>query len=821
MTRRPMPTALALTLFLAFFVANFAFAEEPNTPIGVSRLEVFPDRLELDGPRDLRRLIITGVLTDGSKRDLTSQARYSAPGDSIRINAEGFVSGLKEGETRLVIQAGDKTTEVPVRVRNLGLAKPVSFVRDVEPVLAKIGCNAGTCHGSAKGKRGFKLSLRGYDPAYDYEQLVEDLAGRRFNRSDPEQSLMLLKPTNVVPHEGGYVLDPDSSSYAVLRDWIAQGVQSDVGKTSRVSSLRIYPPTVELAVEDQTQRLLVLAEYPDGSTRDVTPDAAYSSSVPDIAAVDKTGLVRSVRRGEAAVLVRYEGAFGVVNLTVMGDRSGFVWKPLHENNYIDKFVNQKLKRVKIAPSELCTDAEFLRRVSIDLTGLPPTPERARAFLNDPSDSKIKRERAIDELIGGPEFVAHWTHKWADLLEVNRKLIGEKSTWAFLRWIERSVADNKPYDVLVREVITAQGGSFENPAVNYYRACKEPSVALENATQLFLGIRFSCNKCHDHPFEKWTQGQYYGLAAFWGRVGIKQGSKDGEQIVHDLEAGEVLHPKDGHVVAPLFPYEHAGKIRDGVARRERLAEWMTAPENPFFARSIANRIWSYFLGKGIIDPVDDIRSGNPPSNPELLDALEKDLIAHRFDLRYLMRTIARSTTYQLSYQTNAFNEDDTNNFSHARPRRMTAEELLDAIDVATGRRPNFPGVPVGFRAERLPDSTVAGGGFLDLFGRPPRESPCECERSSEVSLAQALSLVNGPTIADALIDPAGRLAQLVNKRPDDAAVIEEVYLAALCRKPTAAEISKAREYFSTAESKIEAAQDLMWALFNSPAFLFNR
>ena len=821
MTRRTLPTSLAFAAFVAVFFADFAVADEPEKPLVVARLEVFPAKLELDGPRDVRRLIVTGVLADGSKRDLTSKAQYSAPADSLRIDAAGFASGLKDGDFVLAIKALDKTIDVPVRVRNLTVAKPVSFVRDVEPVLAKVGCNAGTCHGSAKGKRGFKLSLRGYDPAFDYEQLVEDLAGRRFNRSDPDQSLMLLKPTNIVPHEGGYVLDPNSPAYAVLRDWIGQGVQSDAGKTARASSLRIYPPAVELAVEEQTQQLLVLAEYPDGSTRDVTLDAAFSSSVPDIALVDKTGLVRSVRRGEAAVLIRYEGAFGVVNLTVMGDRSGFHWKPMPENNYIDTFVNKKLERVKILPSETCTDAEFLRRVSIDLTGLPPTPERARAFLSDSTDSKIKREQVIDELIGSPEFVSHWTHKWADLLEVNRKLIGEKSTWAFLRWIERAVAENKPYDSLVRQVVTAQGSSFENPAVNYYRASKEPSVALENATQLFLGIRFSCNKCHDHPFEKWTQGQYYGMAAFWGRVGMKGGAKNGEQIVHDLESGEVLHPKDGHVVAPLFPYEHLGKVRDQGARRERLAEWMTAPENPFFAKSIANRIWSYFLGKGIIDPVDDIRSGNPPSNPELLDALEKDLIAHRFDLRYLMRTIARSQTYQLSYQTNSFNEDDSNNFSHARPRRMTAEELLDAIDVATGRRPNFPGVPVGFRAERLPDSSVAGGGFLDLFGRPPRETPCECERSSEVSLAQALSLVNGPTIADALIDPAGRLAQLVKKTPDDATIIDEVYLATLCRRPTVAEVAKARDYFSKTDSKLEAAQDLMWALLNSPAFLFNR
>jgi Protein of unknown function (DUF1553)/Protein of unknown function (DUF1549) len=838
---QPIPKDAAMTLRRSLFwtcvapaccwaaltfspLAAKAGADDTSAPVpapAVRAIQVFPESLSLDGPRDVRRVLVTGLTADGSRVDFSGSAMYDPSSDGLVIDQIGYAHGLTDGSYQVKVSAGGRSVELPVTVKNAVSPRPVSFVRDVMPVISRVGCNAGTCHGSAKGKRGFKLSLRGYDPEFDYLQLVDDLAGRRFNRSAPDQSLMLLKPTQGVPHEGGLVLEPGSPAYKILYDWIAQGVQSDVAKTSRVASLEVFPKVTELAKEGDSQQLLVLAHFPDGTDRDVTLDAIFSSSVPDVTTVTPLGLVTSVRRGEASILVRYEGVFGVNNVTVMGDRSGFVWAPRPESNYIDTLVNQKLQKVKILPSPPCTDAEFYRRVSIDLTGVPPTPEKIRAFLADPAESSAKRNRMIDELIDSREYVAHWTHKWADLLEANRKLLGDKANWAFVRWIEHAVARNLPYDQMVRDLITARGGSLENPAVNYYRAAKEPVVALENATQLFLGIRFACNKCHDHPFERWTQSQYYGMAAFWGQVGMKNGLREGEQVVYDRSTGEVTHPKDGRVMPPSFPYDHPGKIRKTAGRREQLADWLTAPENPFFAKSIVNRVWSYFLGKGIIDPVDDIRSSNPPSNPPLLDALEKDFVTHGFDLRHLMRTIAQSQTYQSSIVTNAFNEDDLANFSHAVPRRLTAEELLDALNQAAGHTPNFSGVPTGFRADQLPDSQVAQGGFLDLFGRPPRETPCECERSSEVSLSQALNLVNGPTISDALIDPKGRIAQLMKQNPDDKTIVEEMYLAALSRFPTPQEFEKAKAYLDQAGSKSEGAQDLLWALINSPAFLFNR
>jgi len=819
----PMPPSQpALAFALVALVA--AGANDPPRP-EIASIRVAPANLKLEGPRDSRRVVVTGLAADGSAFDLSHEAKYAGPDAGLAIDASGYVRGLVDGPHVVKVEAAGRSVDLPVEVAGVASARPLSFVRDVMPVLARAGCNAGTCHGSAKGKKGFKLSLRGYDPEYDYAQLVEDLAGRRFNRSAPEQSLMLLKPSTAVPHEGGHVLDPGTSAYEIIRDWIAQGVKSDAASaaSARVASLEVIPPVVDLDLEGRAQQIIVLARYPDGSTRDVTRDAIYSSSVPDVATVTPTGRVEAVRRGEAAILVRYEGAYGVDNVTVMGDRSGFAWTDAPKNNYVDELVHAKLKKVKIRPAPTCTDEEFLRRASFDLTGLPPTPDAVKAFLADP-DAATRRDRAIDAMIDSPEFVAHWTHKWADLLQVNRKFLGDKATWAFVRWIEQAVARNMPYDQMVRSVITAQGSSFDEPAVNYFRASKEPKVALENATQLFLGVRFSCNACHDHPFERWTQAQYYEMAAFWGRVGTKKGPREGEQVIYDLPAGEVLHPKDGRTMKPTFPYEHAGhdpKAAPAPSRRVELADWLTAPENPYFARSIVNRVWSYFLGRGIIDPVDDIRSSNPPSNPELLDALEKDFIAHSFDLRHLMRTIVRSRTYQSSIATDEWNEDDAINFSHATPRRLTAEQLLDAIDLAAGRTPKFDGVPAGYRADQLPDSQVAVGGFLDLFGRPARESPCECERSSEVSLSQALNLVNGPTIADALIAPEGRIARLLKANPDDAAIAREMYLAALSRNPSADELAKATTYLAGVPDKAEAAQDLLWALINSPAFLFNR
>ena len=784
----------------------------------ITALKVHPESLTLEHVRDGRRILVSGQTKDGNWVDVTTWAELK-PATGVKIHEDNYIFPEKVGSTSISVSVKNITTELPVTVKSID-APPVSFVRDVMPVLSHAGCNNGTCHGSAKGKNGFKLSLRGYDPDFDYELLIEDITGRRFNRAFPEQSLMLLKPTSEVPHKGGQVIKPDSRDYKLIHQWISEGVVSDVETTQRVERLEVIPDSAELSMAGYKQQMLVIAHYADGSTRDVTREAKFTSSSNDVAKVTDGGVVTAERRGETAILTRYEGAYSTNGIIVMGDRSGFEWAETSVYNYIDTHVHNKLKRLKILPAELCTDEEFVRRIYFDMTGLPPTPEQVRNFLMDTTASKDKREKLIDSLVETTEYVDHWTHKWGDLLQSNRKFLGERGMWLFQEWLHDEIAENRPYNEFVYDLITATGSAYSNPAASYFRVSREYTTAVENTTQLFLGVRFSCNKCHDHPFEVWTQNQYYELGAFFADVQLKNGRLPGEEIVYtSFNPTPVKHPRTLAVVEASVPF---GEVKEELQdRRESLAEWLTSAENPMFAKAGVNRIWSYFMGRGIIEPVDDIRTSNPPSNPELLDALTKDFVENSFDIRHIMKTIAKSRTYQQSIKTNKWNKSDSINFSHATARRLTAEQLLDAIGVATGSQPKFQGVPKSFRAVQLPDSQVKDDGFLKLFGRPERESSCECERTTEVSLAHAMNLINGPTVADAIIDPNGRIAQLIKDKTDDRTLVEELYLATFARLPQKTEYATAVEFLAKAESKEEGAQDLMWALLNSPAFLFNR
>ena len=784
----------------------------------ITALKVHPESLTLEHARDGRRILVSGQTKDGNWVDVTTWAELK-PATGVKIHEDNYIFPEEVGSTSISVSVKNITTELPVTVKSID-APPVSFVRDVMPVLSHAGCNNGTCHGSAKGKNGFKLSLRGYDPDFDYELLIEDITGRRFNRAFPEQSLMLLKPTSEVPHKGGQVIKPDSRDYKLIHQWISEGVVSDVETTQRVERLEVIPDSAELSMAGYKQQMLVIAHYADGSTRDVTREAKFTSSSNDVAKVTDGGVVTAERRGETAILTRYEGAYSTNGIIVMGDRSGFEWAETPVYNYIDTHVHNKLKRLKILPAELCTDEEFVRRIYFDMTGLPPTPEQVRNFLMDTTASKDKREKLIDSLVETTEYVDHWTHKWGDLLQSNRKFLGERGMWLFQQWLHDEIAENRPYNEFVYDLITATGSAYSNPAASYFRVSREYTTAVENTTQLFLGVRFSCNKCHDHPFEVWTQNQYYELGAFFADVQLKNGRLPGEEIVYtSFNPTPVKHPRTLAVVEASVPF---GEVKEELQdRRESLAEWLTSAENPMFAKAGVNRIWSYFMGRGIIEPVDDIRTSNPPSNPELLDALTKDFVENSFDIRHIMKTIAKSRTYQQSIKTNKWNKSDSINFSHATARRLTAEQLLDAIGVATGSQPKFQGVPKSFRAVQLPDSQVKDDGFLKLFGRPERESSCECERTTEVSLAHAMNLINGPTVADAIIDPNGRIAQLIKDKKDDRTLVEELYLATFARLPQKTEYATAVEFLAKAESKEEGAQDLMWALLNSPAFLFNR
>lgn len=698
---------------------------------------------------------------------------------------------------------------------------PPTYLRDVAPILNKAGCTSGPCHGAAKGKNGFKLSLRGYDPRFDYEALLYDLAGRRFNRADPARSLMLAKPTQQVAHGGGLRFEIGSRYYETILKWIAAGVPYGDPARDAVERLEVEPRQIRMDGPGGAARLRVVARYADGEAREVTEDATIESNVPDIAAV-KGAEVLGARVGEAALLVRYQGKFETIPVTVLNPKPGFVWRPLEQHNYIDELVDAKLRSLKIQPSPPAGDAEFLRRVTLDLTGQPPAPEEVRAFLADRTPTRTKRSRLIEKLIASPAFVDHWTLKWADLLQNSRKYLGEKGAYGFQEWIRRSIAENKPLDRFVRELLMSRGSSYEEPATNYFRVTRDAKPTMEKTTQVFLGVRMVCAQCHDHPFERWTQKQYYEMAAFFAGVRVRPGYEVGEEIIYDQRRDyEMKHPKDGRVVKPAFLVP-AAAVRDAEAdRRRALAEWLTSPDNPFFARSAVNRIWSYFLGRGIIEPVDDIRASNPPSNPALLEALTKDFVEHGFDLRHLMRTIANSRTYQASIATNEWNEHDWENFSHAVPRRLSAEQLLDALTLATGVRPAMPEAPPDTRAAQLVDPHIGKEGFLDLFGRPARESACECERRADLSLPQALNLVNGKTISDAVADSRGRVARAILAGRNDREIVEELYLAALSRFPTEEEMGRALGYLAGGPGgRTERAQDLLWALVNSKAFLYN-
>lgn len=773
--------------------------EEVAVPEGVEigELQLEPAAIELVGPMAYSQVLVTSRTPLGELVDLTRAASYRIEPEIATINAQGVVDGVSDGEGMLIASFEGREARIPIRVVGMGDEFHPSFIRDVQPVLSRLGCNQGTCHGAKDGKGGFKLSLRGYDGLYDFRALTDEIGARRFNRVAPDQSLMLLKASGSIPHVGGVLTRPGESYYEILRQWIADGVPFDLSTSPRVASISISPELPVLPRAGMQLQMRVLATYTDGSVRDVTTEAFVEAGNIEVLSPLKGGRVTTLRRGEAAILVRYEGSYAATTLTVMGDRTGFEWVAQPVFDRIDELVDLKLQRMKIQASDLCNDDEFVRRVYLDLTGLPPTAAAVRSFLADPTPSRQKRDALVDSLVGSPEYVEYWTNKWADLLQVNRKFLGEEGSVALRNWIHDSIASNKPYDLFAREVLTAEGSTLANPPAAYWKVLRDPTAAMENTTHLFLAIRFNCNKCHDHPFERWTQDQYYELAAYFAQVGRKEdpafvGQRIGGsavegavplvEIVFDQGGGEVVHDRTGQQTPPKFPYEHSGFVSTGVSRRSMLAEWLTSSENPYFARSYVNRMWGYLTGVGIIEPIDDIRAGNPPTNEELLAYLEQEFIDNGFDMNWLVKKICKSRTYQLSLRSNAWNEDDSINYSHALPRRLPAEVLFDSFHFATGAPFRIPGAPEGLRAAELPDAGVSIP-FLDDFGRPVRESACECERSSGVALGPVMKLVNGSSLAQAISDPANDLARLAREIPDDSQLIDELFLRFLARFPT--------------------------------------
>ncbi len=776
--------------------------ETPHKDDQIASLEVVPAAIELGGVFDKAQLLITGKLANGDSLDATRMVKFAASKDGVvSVAANGQVSVVGAGECELTATIGDKSVKVPVKV---GLADtPVDFIRDVNPVLSKMGCNQGTCHGAKDGKNGFKLSLRGYDPIYDTRAFTDDLASRRTNIASPENSLMLLKATGAVPHVGGQLTTVNHPYYEIIRRWIGNGAKLDLS-TPKVTSIDVLPTNPVAQRLGSKQQVRIVATYSNGLKRDVTAEAFIESSNTDIAKTDPTGLITTLRRGEAAILARFEGRYAATTLTVMGDRSGFVWQEPAKWNFIDDHVAKKLQRMKILSSDLSGDAEFVRRVHLDLTGLPPSVETVKEFLADTRDPQTKRYELIDKLIGSPEFVDQWTNKWADMLQVNRKFLGEPGAKAFREWIRKEIENNTPYNEFAYKILTASGSNRENPAASYFKITRTPQDSLENSTHLWLAVRFNCNKCHDHPFEKWTQDNYYETGAYFAQFGLKadpeskgqniggtavEGAKPLYEIVFDNQGGDLKHDRTGEVTPPKFPFDSKIELAPNQSRRDQFAKWITSPNNPYFAKSYVNRVWGYLMGTGLIEPLDDIRAGNPPTNPELLDDLTKKFVDSGFNVRELMRQIVRSRTYQLTLKTHQWNADDKTNYSHAFTKRLTAEALFDAVHKVVGSTPNIPGVPGGTRAAQLPDAGVRlPDGFLESFGKPARESACECERSSGVALGPVMALVSGPTVGNAISDPRNVLAKLVTDMQDDKVLINEIFLRVLNRSATDAEIN---------------------------------
>jgi len=713
-----------------------------------------------------------------------------------------------------------------------------SFRTDVMAVLSKAGCNQGTCHGNKNGKGGFQLSLRGEDWRKDFDTLTRRDAGRRVDRFDPAGSLLLVKPLMDVPHEGGRRFQKEDRTYAILRDWIAGGMPAETDDASTPTGIEVAPTEAFLDAPQNTVILKATALLPDGSRRDVTGLAVFEPSSL-LASIAPDGTATLSGPGEVTVTVRYLEHQVPVRLALVPERPDFAWSAPEPANYVDELVFAKLKRLKTNPSAVCDDPTFARRAYLDLLGLLPTPDEARAFVAD--NTPDKRARLVEQLLTRPEFATFWGLKWADLLRAEGKTLDEMGVKLYVEWIRASVAENKPLDAFARELVSARGSTYEVPPANFYRAMRDPIMRAESVAQLFLGTRLQCAKCHNHPFDRWTQSDYYGWANNFSQIeyDIKENKRKdendkhefvGEQIVIlDPKQKPVKNPDTGEEVPPRF-LDAAGRSPDPQGDRlNQLADWLTSTENRQFSRTLANRIWFELNGRGIVDPIDDFRATNPPSNPELLDALAGDLVAHGYDLRHMIRTVMASKVYQLSSETTPTNADDATNFSHASVRRLTAEQLLDAMTQVTGGSVEFGGGEKAARAAQLIDvSSVSArrnrspaDQFLKMFGKPPRLTPCECERADETTLAQTFRLVSGELIDDLLTSEQNRLAGMTTSSLTPDEMVEDLYWSALTRGPTDEERQTAVTHVSSAEDRRAALQDVTWALINSAEFLLRR
>jgi hypothetical protein len=842
------PSRLAISaIFAVLFAVQGRGADGPPTgsnvkadgaplpaPAEVRSLTAHPAQIALRGSDDSTQLVLSANLTGSRILDLTGNVTFDVLDNAIvRVTPTGRVIPLANGSTAITARYGNCSIKIPVRTEAMGEDLPINFANQIVPVFTKLGCNGGGCHGKSGGQNGFALSLLGFVPEMDFQTLVKENRGRRLLPAAPDFSLLLLKASGQIAHGGGKRMEVGSDEYKLVRRWIGAGMPFGKPDDPVVTRITIYPEH-GLITRQGRQQLSVLAHYSDDTVVDVTHRTQYESNDQDIAVVDGAGLVRTLdMSGEAAIMARYQGQVAVFRPTVpLGVKiPAYAFEP---QTLVDRFTHKQWQELGIVPSELCSDEQFIRRVYLDITGTLPTPAQVRTFLKDADPHR--RDKVIDALLETPEYSFYFANKWADVLRVKRgnQPLRAYGTFAFHNWIRESIAADKPYDQFVRDILGAVGDETRVPPVVWYRDLKTADQFVDDATQLFLGVRLACAQCHHHPYEKWSQDDYWGLAAFFGRVGRKttplpgfavQNQQNQRQVIYTQDKGNVVNKRTGKPAAIKALDAPPMEIAAGDDPRQKLVDWMVDAKNPFFARSVANRYWAHFLGRGIVDPLDDMRVTNPPSNPELLDALAKDLIEHQFSLKHLVRTICKSRTYQLSSLPTEFNKHDKRSFARYYPRRMSAEVLFDAVTQVTGSPAVFAGLPqdrfAPRRAIMLPDESFASY-FLDVFGRPQRISACECERVTEANLAQSLHLLNSQEIQDKLARPGGRADQMAKDPRPDADKVEELFLWAFARRPTPAQLTLALANIAQhPQDKKLAYENILWALINTKEFIFTQ
>lgn len=785
-------------------------------------IEILPNQFTLETQRDYHQVMVLATFKDATTKDVTAFSNLHVADSKIARLDGSFLKPVADGSTEVVATLGGKSVRSVVTVKDGTKDRPVSFNLDVMPVFMRGGCNQGGCHGAARGKDGFRLSLFGMDPAGDYIRLTREMVGRRINLAIPEESTLIEKAVGAVPHSGNQCFDTNTPYYKTLIEWITNGAPNDAAGVAKVTGIEMYPKQMVLEGAGTRQPVTVRATYSDGTDRDVTNLTVLMSNNDPTASVTKEGMVTSGDRGAAFIMARFDVFTTVSQVLVIPDSLQYERPKLVENNYIDSLVNEKLHKLRIIPSGTCSDEDFIRRVFIDVVGVYPTPQEIRAFLADANPKK--REALVDSLLDRKEFTELWVMKWAELLQIRSGLNNNrppfyKNALLYYNWLQERIAKNIPLDEIVVELLSSTGGTVSNPAVNYFQMELDPLKVTENVAQVFMGMRIQCAQCHNHPFDRWTMSDYYGFEAFFMQIGRKQTDDPQEVIIYNSKGGEARHFLTQAVMKPKFLGGDEPEIKPGQDRRRVLAEWIASPRNPFFARNIANIMWAHFFGVGIVDPVDDVRITNPPSNPELMDELAKRLTDYKYDFRKLVRDICTSMTYQRTSQVNETNGMDKRNFSHAYVRRVRAEVLLDAISQITETPNKFQGLPLGARAVQIADGAVSNY-FLTTFGRARRESVCSCEVKMEPTLSQALHLMNGDAVHDR-IKQGSVVAKMIRDKKTDREIVDDLYLRCFNRPPNGKEWAAIQQSIAEAADNRQAAlEDLFWALLNSKEFYFN-